>query len=295
MWLRGSQRTRGGPRRHPPPRLHTRVSYGIILTRKNTDTGRLEAVLVRGRYSYEYGEFVHGRYSRKNSKTVTALLDAMSINERLDIYSLDFGQMWYRIWLTTKHPELYNRKCAKFQSAWMRVDSGKVLRELIQESCTDPRAQQQRNGGVRWEFPRGRRKSSQEPDINCAVREFLEESGIEKRDYQILPNFQRKVSFVHMGVRYVTLYYAAIARRFIQPCVDLRTLDQVAEVSEVRWMDIEQIRIIDTPSGRLESTVTPVFNYIRRYMKGTLPVKSPLVWPRRSTQDADATDRPEKT
>ena len=67
---------------HPPsrrgaPRLHSKISFGIIITRINASTNRPEAVLVRGRYSYEYAEFVHGRYSRKNTRAVAALFDAI--------------------------------------------------------------------------------------------------------------------------------------------------------------------------------------------------------------------------
>jgi 8-oxo-dGTP pyrophosphatase MutT (NUDIX family) len=254
--------------------MYTRYSFGIILTRVNPQNNRPEAVLVRGRYSYEYAEFVHGRYSRKNLRGVRDLLDAMSVNERLDLFSLNFKQMWYRIWLTADRQELYNRKLSKFQTTWMKDDSGKYLRKLVQESQTDPGSRQQRGGGIRWEFPKGRRRFNQEPDINCAVREFEEESGIAKRDYQILPDFRRRASFVHMGVRYVTVYYVAVTRRDIQPRIDLRDMNQVAEVSEVRWMDIEQIRLIDTPTKRLETTVGPVFKYVKKYFRGRMSLRS---------------------
>jgi 8-oxo-dGTP pyrophosphatase MutT (NUDIX family) len=256
---------------HPPsrrgaPRLHSKISFGIIITRVDASTNRPEAVLVRGRYSYEYAEFVHGRYSRKNTRAVAALFDAMSVNERLDIYSLDFAQMWYRIWLTAERRELYNKKFAKFQAAWMRDDSGEYLRRLVQASRPV-----QHDGGIRLEFPKGKRQSNREPDLNCAIRETEEETGIAKRDYQILPGFKRRVSYVHMGVRYVNVYYVAVARRDLPVGIDLRDLDQVSEVSEVRWMDIEQIRLFDTPDRRLENTVAPVFKYVKRYVRGLVP------------------------
>jgi 8-oxo-dGTP pyrophosphatase MutT (NUDIX family) len=262
---------RGEARRGRKPRLHTKVSFGVILTRINAASRRPEAILVRGRYSYEYAEFVHGRYSRKNVRAVGALLDAMSVNERLDIYSLDFAQMWYRVWLTTERRELFNKKLAKFQTAWMRDDSGECLRRLIQASRTAPGGGAQRGGGARWEFPKGKRQSNREPDLNCAIREFAEEAGIAKRDYQLLPEFKRRVSYVHMGVRYVNVYYAAVARRDLRLFLDFRVLDQVAEVSEVRWMDIEQIRLIDTPARRLEKTVAPAFKYVKRHVRGLVP------------------------
>lgn len=262
------------PKRSRAAAIHTKISFGVILTQVNPRTSRPEAILVRGRYSYEYSEFVHGRYSRKNIRAVEALFSAMSINERLTIYSLDFEKMWYLIWLTTTNQEeLYHRKHAKFQSTWMQNDCGKRLRELIMTSQTTPTPLRQ-DGGVRWEFPKGKRQSKHEPDINCAIREFKEESGIDKRDYQILPGFKRRISYVHMGVRYVNVYYVAVARRTLRPSLDLRALVQAAEVSEVRWMDIEQMRLIDDDTQRLEKTIAPVFAYVKRYLQGKTQIRS---------------------
>lgn len=263
----------GAATTHERQRIPTKVSFGIALARINPETKRPEAIAVRSRYTYEFAEFVHGRYSRKYTKGVMTLINAMTINERLDLYSLDFSQMWYRIWLLARRGDLYNKKHSKFQSAWMRDDSGSLLRRLIKSSQTEA-ATLPHGEGIPWEFPKGKRQSNREPGINCAIRELQEETGILKRDYQILPGFKRRVSYVHMGVRYVNIYYVAIPRREIRPKVDLGTLTQASEVSEVRWLDIEKIRQIDTPARRLENTVRPIFNYVKRYFSGRIPTRS---------------------
>jgi 8-oxo-dGTP pyrophosphatase MutT (NUDIX family) len=247
----------------------------VIVTRRCPASRRLQAVLVRGRYSYEFAEFVHGRYSAKNAREVAALLDAMSVHERLDVYSLDFAQMWFRVWLTADQRELYNLKFAKFHGAWIRDDGGERLRRLVLASRLGPGGGRPREGGLRWEFPKGRRLSRREPDLNCAIREFEEETGIAKRAYQLFPGFHRRVDYIHMGVRYVNVYYVAHARREVEPGLDLRTLSQVAEVSEVRWMGIEQIRLVDTPTRRLERTVAPAFRYVKRRLRGRAPACLP--------------------
>lgn len=244
------------------PRMRTKVSYGVILMRKNPATGKPEAVLERGRYTYEFSEFVHGRYSRKNLRAIAELFACMTLEEKLDVLTLDFSQMWRRIWLDVHHTVLYNRKLAKFQSSWLRDDGGTRLCQLVRASTTQ--------GSPNWEIPKGRRESGSEANILCAVREFTEETGIPKNAYRILPNFCRRISYVHMGTRYNNVYYAAVARRDIHPRVSLSLPMQVAEVAEVRWMDIEHIRLIDTPSKRLEATVAPAFSYFRKYLKGQI-------------------------
>ena len=243
-----------------PSRCPTKISFGIILVRINPETFRSEAVLVRGRYSYEYAEFIHGNYPDKLA--ACELLDAMSIEERLDIYSLNFNQMWYRVWLTSGRRELYNKKFAKFWATWLRHDCGEYLRQLIRSSRSHS------GGKNRWEFPKGRRSSFHEPALSCAIREFEEETGIPKQDYLVLPEYKHRISFAHMGIHYNYIYYVAVARRALEPHINLRTLDQVSEISEVRWMDIEQIRYVDTPARLLEATIRPAFKQVRRYIRG---------------------------
>lgn len=242
-------------------RCHSKISYGVVLVRTNPATRRPEAVLGKGRYSYAYSEFLHGRYSSRDIPAVTALIDAMSIGEKLDLISLNFEQMWYRIWLTTRKGDLFQRKRAKFQASWLRSDGGGALRELVQNSPVLSRE--------RWEFPKGRRQSNREADILCAAREFEEEAGIQKQDYQFLPGFRRQISYVHLGVRYVVVYYLAVPRRPISPAVSLRTLTQVAEICELQWMDIERIRLVDDPvARRLEKIAAPAFRYVKKYTRG---------------------------
>ena len=114
-------------------RLPSKTSVGVILCRKNAETRRPEALLVHKRYTYAFAEFVHGRYSRGARPgapraphapgPVAALLDEMSREELLDVYSLSFEQMWYRIWLTHDNRDLFNKKNARFQSAFMAAQS----------------------------------------------------------------------------------------------------------------------------------------------------------------------------
>jgi len=157
------------------PWIPSKVSFGVIVVRINPSSHRPEAVIVRARYTYAYAEFVHGKYSKNDHRKVAALIDEMSVDERLDLYSLNFAQMWYRIWLTADKKEHYNRNFAKFQTAWMREDSGKTLRHLIQTSRVAPR-------GTHYEFPKGKRLTPREADVNCAIRETEEEARVTKRD-----------------------------------------------------------------------------------------------------------------
>jgi 8-oxo-dGTP pyrophosphatase MutT (NUDIX family) len=261
-------------------RISTKTSIGIILCRKNVNTGRPEVLLAHKRYTYAFADFVHGKYvrSRIGSNTmlryIAPLFDHMTREELFDILSLNFEQMWYRIWLTIDNKDLYNKKYAKFQSTFMRDDGGATLRKLVMQARS--------TGVLLWEVPKGRKLNAREADILCATREMYEETGISKNDYRFLPGVKRKVSYISAGTRYNFTYYIAFANPHLaganiyddpsQPT--LRDINYMAEVSEVRWYNIDQIRLIDNTDLRLEDLITPAFKLFKQYSKGKWNIRT---------------------
>jgi 8-oxo-dGTP pyrophosphatase MutT (NUDIX family) len=266
--------------------VQTKTSFGIILCRKNAATLRPEVLLVHKRYTYAFAEFVHGRYSRPPRSrdtaasaaalahsSVAAILDGMSREELLDVYSLNFEQMWYRIWLSHDNRDLYNKKHARFQSSFMRDDGGAALRALVLNA---------RGGGIlMWEVPKGRRLGVREPDIICAVRELREETGVEKDEYRIIPGVRRHTSYISNGVRYTGVYFIAVANPALARAssisvgftcagfaTTLREIHNLAEISEVRWQDIERIRMLDGEPSRLLQLIRPALRLVQNFYAG---------------------------
>ena len=264
--------------------LQTKTSFGIILCRKNFITLRPEVLLVHKRYTYAFAEFVHGRYSRPPPRnghaaaalsSVAAILDGMSREELLDIYSLNFSQMWYRIWLSHDNQDLYNKKHARFQSTFMRDDGGATLRSMVLNA---------RGGGtLMWEVPKGRRLGMREPDITCAMRELREETGVEKDEYRLVPGVRRHTSYISNGVRYTGIYFIAVANPALSRstvstvgfggagfATTLRDIHNLAEISEVRWQDIERIRMLDGTPPRLLQLIRPAFRIVQNFYTGKI-------------------------
>ncbi len=186
-----------------------------------------------------------------------ALFNGMTVDEKLDIMSLNFLQIWYRMWLDTEFmgPSYFVSK-NKFEGAFV-VDGGARLRRLIGRSTHACRI---------WEIPKGRKRSKCESDIDCAVREFGEETGIQKHNYKLLPHATRRYSYIDDGARYTNIYYFAHMRRSTAPThVDLAS-QQISEISDMKWMDIDTIRHYDS-TGRLVTFVRPIFNYMRKHVK----------------------------
>jgi 8-oxo-dGTP pyrophosphatase MutT (NUDIX family) len=241
------------------------MSYGVAVVRQAPAArSGLEVLLVQRRYTYEFSEFVHGKYAARCPRKVATMLNNMSVDERLDVYSLNFDQMWYRVWLDAERGDLYRKKLAKFHAVWLRDDGGSLLRRLVREAHGIP--------APRWDFPKGRRRTPKEPDVNCAVREFEEETGIAKADYRLLPRFRRRLVYRHIGVTYVSVLFVALARRDVTPAVDFAHGHQVAEVGDVRWMSVVDLRAA-LPARRAPSSA-PCGRYSRSWA-GTSGAKGP--------------------
>jgi len=274
----------------PPP---VKASFGIILCRQNLRTRRVEVLLIQKRYTYEFAEFVHGRYARSQPtrrprvldtavalaerkprpalfRPWTDLLAAMTREELLDVYSLNFSQMWYRIWLLREEREFFNRKLAKFQAIFLREDGGTLLRQLVLQ--TRPR------GAVIWEPPKGHRSYQREPAIVCGIRELNEETNRLKSEYSLLPGVCRRVSYVHSGTRYTCTHFVAVAgARLAQADLTRPLVNGMAEIRNIGWFDIEQVRLLDHTTGsRLEALVAPVFRHVKRHLKGRTNFRGPL-------------------
>jgi 8-oxo-dGTP pyrophosphatase MutT (NUDIX family) len=177
-----------------------------------------------------------GKYNPNNNAEIIKLLNGMTIDEKLDLLSLNFIQIWYRLWLSTsQQSQSYFNAKNKFESSFA-VDQGVRLRKLVTKSAHAERV---------WEIPKGRKKNRTEPDIHCAVREFGEETGVQKKNYKMFPGAKRTYSYVDENTRYTNIYYIALAKTNVEPKIDFSITDQVSEVSDIRWMSIEDIRHID--------------------------------------------------
>ena len=256
---------------HPTYHRPVKTSHGIILCRKNTTTNRPEVLLVHKRYTYAFAEFIHGRYYRSRIYDVygrvSQLFDLMTREELTDILSLNFSQMWYRVWLSPGTTEQYNKKSAKFHATFIKNDNGATLRELVMNART--------RGTLLWEVPKGHKEGVCEADSICAIRELYEETGVCKGGYKLLPKVKRRVSYISAGTRYNCAYYVAIAnpnlsnRKITDPSrPTLRDVEYLSEVSEVKWFDIEHIRLVAGDNSSLERLVLPAFKLVKQYNRG---------------------------
>jgi 8-oxo-dGTP pyrophosphatase MutT (NUDIX family) len=235
--------------------INERISIGIACTRF-TPTG-MEILLVKKRYTYAFNKFVNGRYRSDDRMSLIALFDCMTPDEKLDILSLNFTQIWYRIWLNNsqKISSFYSAK-SKFENTFM-ADGGVKLKYLMSKS--------HKFGNLIWEIPKGRKKSKNESDIQCGLREFTEETTITKKQIKLMMD-STQYSYISDGTKYTFIYYFALARINVEPQISITNKVQIGEIVEIKWMNTMAVQNVDV-EGRLTKCVKKIFKFMKRNAK----------------------------
>lgn len=294
--------------------MKTKTSYGVALCRYNKEkNNRTEVLLIKKRYSYHFMAFVMGRYSRSNIPYLRYLFNNMSYAEKIDIISMQFCHMWYRIWLN--NPEKYynitdiydnnnfSRKPIenkyssvdiykvylihknKFENNFMK-DNGVALRNLIQQSS---------DSEVMWEIPKGGklhnprqinfspefRITSEETDIDCAIREFYEETSVSPNKYSLFYDTAPIVhSHIDNDVNYKTIYYIAKLNNKSQdfkPFIDYRNFSQITEIEQIKWVsmsDLDFLTLSPVIHKRLNNLFVKVISTFKKSNKFKKTLKS---------------------
>lgn len=237
----------------PAFRNITKKSYGLACCRYGA-AGDLEFLLIHKRVSFCFIEFVNGRYRRGDKARLHFLFSGMTNDEKIDVWSLDFTRMWFRIWLIDAdnkrtdrdHYEKYRSRRAYFKDCHLEGDkTGTALRAALKATnCSN----------TIWELPKGRPNSAAELPLNCALREFKEETGFGPDNYTLLPAEPTLCTIIHAdNVKYISNYYVAMARPGTGILAPIHldysndSLHQLAEVIDIKWVSIKEMANMVAP------------------------------------------------
>jgi len=206
------------------------TSYGIILFR--IFNGEIQYLMIRRKNSFGYIDFIKGQYLENNFEYLQKLFDEMSIEEKKIISENDdFDILWKKMWEDNFKPNIFNSSKQKF----INLKTSGVLQQIIDNSITNWHE-------TEWEFPKGRR-NYMEKDLECALREFQEETGINCNNITLIENL---LSFEELftGTNYKCYknkYFLAFLKNPNDCTDDFEELSnyQISEVSKIEWKSLE--------------------------------------------------------
>lgn len=218
------------------------LSCGIILLRNREtplqpaqlplDVNNVELLMIRRKDSMSYTEFMRGKYDTTDYQYVLRLLENMTSCELSALRSQPFEALWARMWNNAdKHEHEMPFAKEKFISVSHLLTSAKSV-------YPEPE----------WGFPKGRRYRC-ESDVQCAQREFFEETNIPRNAYILVKDVEFKETFLGTnGIPYEHKYFLAILTQPSQFNLHQKfTCIQKREISAIGWKTMSDCMMLTRP------------------------------------------------
>lgn len=235
-------------------------SYGIIVF--YTFESQRRYLLFKRRDTYEYMNFLRGFW--KTNSDIFCLFNGMTHDERMRLLNYSFFELWDDLWIDYKSNY---RLCYKYSyEKFLQIKDS--LPFIIDSTDTDLLQPP-------WGFPKGRRDKG-EGRIECAMREFKEETGIHKHVTLFVSKNKLHVPwFIESykgtdGKYYEVCYFVGSIDEEIYPCLirtskGIRKTTVSHESESIGWFTLEQTKDVLCERlfkllNRVENTVKAILN-----------------------------------
>ena len=209
------------------------ISLGIILFKK-TKTDDIKYLLIQRRDTLGFVEFIRGKYNLENIKYIHTLFEIMTLKEREKIINMNFNDLWNNLWMSQNNQ--YHNEYDNSKKKFNLLKEGIYIKDTLYSLNIINDSAKKIYETPEWGFPKGRREK-RESDLDCAIREFTEETGL-KNNYNILHSL-KPVEELFSGtnnIRYKHIYYIAESTSESEELeIDKNNVNQVTEISNIGW------------------------------------------------------------
>ena len=208
------------------------ISMGIIAFTVDV-SNNYNFLMICRRDTLGFMDFMRGKYSIYNKDYISNLLKEMTVSEKKRLLEKDFQTLWKELWCDTasyyKSEETISRDKFNALTSGIITSTGSyTLEELIKESINTSTDWEE----AEWGFPKGRRNFN-EKDIDCAMREFTEETGYDYKCLQNIENIQQYEE-IFMGSNHRSYKHKYFVMRWDNVDNSKKVHDK-SEVSKVEW------------------------------------------------------------
>lgn len=211
------------------------ASY-TLFENPNVDPGELLFCMVQRKDTMGYIDFIRGKYPDSNclrkETLVTTFVQEMTCNERKRLLEMSFDDIWEKLW--SHHSNRNYIKQKEYKDAKAKFMSFDLLDLFERNNNHWPTHE--------WGFPKGRKNIS-ESNIDCAIREFCEETGYKREDLDLIDDIPPIVEEFKgtNGLFYKHVWYCATITDSVgTPHVDPNSHLQAGEIANVGWFTQRQ-------------------------------------------------------
>tara|TARA_Y100000590_G_C15568848_1_gene957748 strand:+ start:101 stop:910 length:810 start_codon:yes stop_codon:yes gene_type:complete len=215
------------------------ISNGIICFKKSKqiDKKQLKFIVIRRRYTLGYTNYIRGQYNLEK-ESLLSLINIMTLEEKKKLQLNTFDFLWKDLWMikdvNNSYYNEYEKSKIKFNQLKSNTSKEINLNNIIKSSTTNYIEQE-------WGFPKGRRENN-ENNLECAIREFEEETNLENQQYKLLN--LKPIIEDFMGTdnkKYRNIYYIAEYIDNDNELILSNNKFQKAEISDIKFMSFNEI------------------------------------------------------
>ena len=211
------------------------TSLGVILFRINEKKER-EYLMIQRKDTLGFVEFMRGKYNLNNYSYIYELCSIMTEDERTRLINNEFNTLWEELWMNKNNRQYHNeyenskKKFEKLKVGFKGKSNEIISLEAIHR--TQPILWKE----PEWGFPKGRR-NLRESDLECAKREFREETGLDDIDYMIREDLGRIEETFHgtNNIRYRHIYFIGLWNSDKEIKIDKNNFSQISEIGNIGW------------------------------------------------------------
>ncbi len=194
---------------------------------------KIKFLLVRRKHTHNFIEFVRGKYI-VDKNNITNMFKLMSPEEIVLIGSFSFSKLWNFLWKDRASNKTFEKEFLLSQdkfNQFINIDKGNFFKYLTNDfipNYTEPE----------WGFPKGKRNFF-ENNLDCAYREFTEETGINTNNIQLFHNIHPiNEDFIGTnGINYRHIYYLS---QFTAKYSRFNIKDNI-EIGDIGWFTLDEV------------------------------------------------------
>jgi 8-oxo-dGTP pyrophosphatase MutT (NUDIX family) len=222
---------------------------------------RIKFLLIRRKHTLGYIEFIRGRYKPDNIDGIIFLFQQMTQEEINKIGKLTIEELWDDFWDKPKNKKIHEKEFIKTKNKFNKLKDGVDVELSLDFYINNVKPMWDQ---AEWGFPKGR-KNKMESNLECAKREFEEETGFESKDYIVLEKLKPLVEdFIGTnGIKYRHIYFIACSTNDKKPKLDELNIHQRVEIGDIGYYVYNDvINIIRSYHIERKKIVTKLYMYL---------------------------------
>lgn len=212
---------------------HPITSIGIIVF-KLIDN-KIKYLMIKRKHSLGFVEFMRGKYPVNNYIYLINIFNEMSNEEKEKIKNSTFDELWNYLWGNQVGIQ-YRGEEKTSKEKYELLKNGISNKNEYNLETLLTKCNYEWNE-TEWGFPKGRR-NYQEKDLNCALREFEEETGYIRSNVQLIQNISPyEEIFTGSNMKsYKHKYFLG----YIDASIKCSNPFQETEVGDMKWLSYDE-------------------------------------------------------